>query len=117
MSCPDHITPEAYEWAEIFMDAHRGVEGDRELLALAFMELRPAPAGQFGLTMRQAEILAFLRCHKSPTGQGPTFEEIQIGCGLSSKSVVARAVQGLERRGFVRRMKNAHRSIALVGAA
>lgn len=100
--------------AGALIDAHPQVTDTRTLVALAFMERRSVLDEQFGLSPMQADVLGFLRGFQSPTGQGPTFEEIKEGCGLSSKSLVACAIDGLEQRGFVRRLKGRHRSIALV---
>jgi len=114
MSCPDHITPEAYEWAEIFMDAHRGVEDDRELLALAFMDLRPNSAG---LTQKQVAVINFIEGSISKHGFSPTYEEIAEGVGFRHKGRVCTIVDQLEERGLVRRLPHRARSIALVGRA
>ncbi len=117
MSCPNHITPEAYEWAEIFMDAHRGVEDDRELLALAFMELQQkAQPLAVGLTKKQTEALRFIKQYRSNFGVSPTYREIAARFDIHV-SGVHDLVKDLRERGCITMMPGRARSIALVGAA
>lgn len=108
------ITPEAREWAEIFMDAHRAVEDDRELLALAFMELRAAPV-RAGLTATQAKVLSFIEGYQAANRSAPSFADIQEAMGLGSKSTVHRLVHSLAERGAISLLHNRGRSIALIG--
>ena len=116
MTLPDHITPEAYEWAEIFMDAHRGVEDDRELLALAFIALRGRPV-KAGLTVQQAAALSFIEDYQAKHQASPSYSEIQLALGYSSKSGVHRLVHSLADRGAISLLRDRSRSIALVGRA
>jgi DNA-binding MarR family transcriptional regulator len=115
MSRPDHISDEAYEWAEIFMDAHRGVEDDRELLALAFMDLRRVTS--VGLTRPQIAVANFLSARQRQGEPAPSHEEIAAAVGLCSKSAVNRIVHQLQERGVVTFIPHKSRSIALVGRA
>lgn len=116
MSKPDHISDEAYEWAEIFMDAHRGVEDDRELLALAYQELRGRP-DMVGLTRLQAGVLDFVQGFVATHGYSPSFRDIARGCGLSSASGAHRVVHALCDKGLLNMMPGQTRGIALAGRA
>jgi DNA-binding MarR family transcriptional regulator len=117
MTLPENITPEAYEWAEIFMDAHRGVEDDRELLALAFMELsRTQERAGAGLTKKQADAYQFICAYHAANGCPPSYREIgeRFGVGLGR---VHDLVNDLVERGCITMMPGRARSIALVGRA
>ncbi|WPY93181.1 hypothetical protein T8T21_08575 [Limimaricola variabilis] len=67
-----------------------------------------------GLTPRQKQALDFIRSELTLKGVPPTYEEIREALGLSSKSGVARLIDGLSSRGFITSRKGAMRSIALV---
>lgn len=74
-----------------------------------------AATSKFGLTPKQDECLRFIAQYIKDTGGiSPSFEEIRIALNVESKSSVARLVGGLEVRGFIRRIPNATRSLALV---
>ncbi|WP_375597599.1 LexA family protein [Devosia sp. Naph2] len=117
MNKPDHISDEAYEWAEIFMDAHRGVEDDRELLALAFMELQQkTQPTAVGLTKKQTETLRFIKQYRSIHGLSPTYREIAARFDIHV-SGVHDLVKDLQERGYITMMPHRARSIALVVGA
>lgn len=66
-----------------------------------------------GLTQRQRDLLAFLHSEEVK-GRTPCFREIASALGLQSKSSIARLVEGLEMRGYIRRLHNCPRSIEVV---
>lgn len=67
------------------------------------------------LTPRQAEALAFIRrFQEAQPGVAPTFSEIADGLGLASRSSASRLLDGLEERGFIRRLPNRARCIEIV---
>lgn len=116
MTPPNHITPEAFEWAEIFMDTHRGVDDDRELLALAFMELQRKAAPAAGLTKKQADALQFIKVYRSNFGVSPSYREIAHRFDISLGRVHD-LITDLVERGCITMMPHRARSIALVGRA
>lgn len=68
----------------------------------------------YGLTKRQADLLAFLRQHQAAHGYGPSFDEMMVALGLASKSGIFRLLGGLENRGLIRRQPNRARSVLLI---
>jgi repressor LexA len=67
-----------------------------------------------GLTQTQFKCLNFIRAHVAAHGFSPTYDEIRIQLRLSSTSIVARMVDALEERGYLRRAKSGVRSIQLI---
>jgi SOS-response transcriptional repressor LexA len=74
-------------------------------------QMSPRPAG--GVTGRQRDVLEFIRAYHSKHGITPSYGEIMNGVGLASKAGVNRLVVALEERGFITRLPNRARSIAL----
>jgi len=70
------------------------------------------------LTKRQADVLAFITDYISDNGGiSPTYEEVRVGLGLNSKSMVMRDVEALVARGRLRHAAGCWRSLALVTPA
>lgn len=63
-----------------------------------------------GLTRRQHDLLNILR----RSNAAPSYEEMRVALGISSKSGVHRLLVALEERGFVRRIKNRARAVELI---
>lgn len=76
-------------------------------------QLGQKPTG--GLTIRQGEVLNFIRAYHAERGFAPSFAEIAEGVGLGSKSGVSRIVDGLVERGYIGRMAHQARSIVVLG--
>lgn len=70
-----------------------------------------------GLTRRQRDLLVFIAAHTDRHGEAPTYDEMRVGLGFSSKSPVARLVDGLVERGYLTRLRNRSRSLAITPAA
>lgn len=66
------------------------------------------------LTHRQMEYLDFIVNFEQDHGYPPKIEEIQRHFGLSAPSSVHEKLTELQREGFIRRHKNAHRGIEIV---
>lgn len=66
------------------------------------------------LTIKQAQLLAFIEGRIEETGVAPSFEEMKDHLGLAAKSGVHRLICGLEERGSIRRLRNRARAIELV---
>ncbi|AHK44713.1 MarR family transcriptional regulator [Ensifer sp. T173] len=85
---------------------------------IASRTTRRATRQPLGLTLRQNELLRFIRCYSADKGGvSPTFDEMKDHLGLSSKSGISRMVAAMEERGVIRRLKNRARAIVVVEVA
>ena len=66
------------------------------------------------LTVRQRDLLDFLKTYIEREGVAPSFDEMQAGLGLASKSGVHRLVDALVERGCIKRIKNRARAIEII---
>ncbi len=66
------------------------------------------------LSPKQQKILQFIRDFVREKEYPPSIRDIQIGCGISSTSVVDYNLKALERRGFIRRDREISRAIELL---
>jgi repressor LexA len=66
------------------------------------------------LSPRQQKILAFIRRFIDEKEYPPSIRDIQIGCGISSTSVVDYNLKALERMGHIRRDREVSRAIELL---
>lgn len=64
---------------------------------------------------KRTRILEFIKEFIYEKGYAPTITEIQVSCGISSKSVVEYHLKALEREGFIRRDAEISRSIEVSG--
>ena len=67
----------------------------------------------YGLTLRQKELLDFIRATIAANGSPPSYREMQMHSGLNSLSGVSRLVNALAERGHIAFMRNGKRSITL----
>jgi repressor LexA len=74
-----------------------------------------APGLYVGLTVKQAELLSFIR-YQQMHGKTPSFEEMRLAIGVASKSGIHRLVAALEERGYVQRLHGRARSIVAADA-
>lgn len=81
---------------------------------MAGAQMHMALAPQYGLTPRERDCLAAICDYVSRTGTAPAYSELGALLGLSSKSGVYRLVEGLEQRGWIRKLRNKARSIEIV---
>ena len=73
-----------------------------------------APIRAVGLTSRQRDLFDFIRSYSTEHGVSPSYDEMWDAIGLASKSRVHDLVVALEERGFIRRLPNRVRSIAIL---
>jgi repressor LexA len=67
-----------------------------------------------GITRRMHDLLELLQ-HRHAAGEPvPSYEEMAAGLGLKVKSGIHRLVEGLEERGFLRRIPHRARCLELV---
>lgn len=69
----------------------------------------------YGVTSRQRDLLAFIRSRIESDGVAPSFDEMCVHVGVSSKSGIHRMLSALEERGLIVRLPNRARAIALTG--
>lgn len=68
-----------------------------------------------GLSTKQESILQFMREFIGEHDYPPSIRDIQIGCNISSTSVVDYNLKALERMGHIRRDREVSRAIELLG--
>ena len=67
------------------------------------------------MTQRQVDLLEFLTAYIiEHNGRVPSFAEMMKALGLTSKSSIARLLDGLEQRGHIQRIRRANRAIKLL---
>jgi len=67
----------------------------------------------YSLTQKQKDALDFITGYIGEFGKGPSFDEIKDGLGIRSKSGVHRLVSALVERGYLVRIPNRARALAL----
>src|SRR6185436_9220348 len=70
---------------------------------------------QKSLSSKQQSILRFIRDFLREKDYPPSIRDIQLGCDISSTSVVDYNLKALERLGHIRRDREVSRAIELVG--
>lgn len=71
-----------------------------------------APGEYSGLTIKQAELLSFLR-ERDAAGNTPSAQEMTDSLNLSSKSGTHRLLVSLEEKGYIRRTPSRARDIVV----
>ena len=66
------------------------------------------------LTDKQSKLLDYLTEVLNKNRVSPSFEEIRVSLGMSSKSGVHRLINSLEERGFIKRLHNKARAIKIL---
>lgn len=79
-------------------------------------QMHMALAPQYGLTSRERECLDVIQAHIARYRSSPSYDDLAVGLGLTSKSSIHRLVSGLEKRGHIVRQFGSKRSIALVSS-
>jgi len=69
------------------------------------------------LTKKQDEVYSFIRGYMEKNNRSPYIREIQEGCGIFSYKGAIDKLLALERKGYIRRKLNKHRSIMLSNKA
>lgn len=75
--------------------------------------MKRAPGSYAGLTVRQADLLSYLR-HEEKAGRSPSYLEMQAALQLSSRSNVNRLVVSLCERGYIERIPHKPRSLRVL---
>ena len=69
---------------------------------------------KYGTTKRQADCLVFCKQFIADNGISPTNDEIIEALGLRARSGAVRLLDGLEKRGHIKKMRGRTRSITIV---
>ncbi|MBR0191161.1 MAG: hypothetical protein IJQ31_03745 [Thermoguttaceae bacterium] len=72
---------------------------------------------RISLTVRQREVLEFIRKCFRKRGYGPTVRELAKGIGIHSPNGVMGHLDALQRKGYIKRQANLSRSIILMESA
>jgi len=67
------------------------------------------------LTHTQEKVLDFLKAYLVQWGYPPSYREVQEGLGFANVCSVQYALDGLERRGYIKRKPHSPRAIQLIG--
>lgn len=70
-----------------------------------------------GLTPKQRQLYDFIAARVAERGVPPSFEEMRVAGGLSSKSGVYRIIDQLQARGYVKRRPSRARALELITPA
>lgn len=81
---------------------------------MAGAQMHMALAPRYGLTARERDCLNAIEGYVMRHARAPSLTDLGALLGLSSKSGVYRLVEGLEQRGWVRKLPNRARSIEIV---
>ncbi|MBU0555551.1 MAG: transcriptional repressor LexA [Alphaproteobacteria bacterium] len=66
------------------------------------------------LTVKQQQLLSYIKQHLDQGGVSPSFEEMKEALDLKSKSGIHRLISALEERGFIRRLPNRARALEIL---
>ncbi len=81
------------------------VEADRRGLGIAMDKIK--------LTTKQAQVFVFIKDHMGKNKHAPYIREIQQACGIVSYKSAVDKLLALEKKGYIKRTLNKHRSIEL----
>ena len=70
----------------------------------------------YNLTERQLQVYNYIKAYMREYEQSPYVREIQEACGINSYKVALDRLSSLEKKGYIKRRLNKHRSIILKSA-
>ena len=70
---------------------------------------------QYNLTQKQLNVYNYVKEYIDKNNKSPYVREIQEACGINSYKIALDRLSALEKKGYIRRRLNKHRSIALNG--
>lgn len=65
------------------------------------------------LTKKQKNVYDYIRSYMEKNSVSPYIREIQEGCGIRCYKTAVDKLIALEKKGYIRRVMNKHRSIAI----
>ena len=69
---------------------------------------------RLSLTKKQKAVFDFIKRHMEQKKEAPYIREIQQGCGITSYKSAVDKLLALEKKGYIKRALNKHRSIKIV---
>ena len=67
----------------------------------------------YNLTQKQLEVYNYVTGYMKKNNKSPYIREIQEACGINSYKVILDRLSALEKKGYIHRHFNKHRSIVL----
>jgi repressor LexA len=67
----------------------------------------------YNLTQKQLDVYRYVRGYIHRYNRSPYIREIQEACGINSYKIALDRLSSLEKKGYIRRHLNKHRSIEL----
>lgn len=67
------------------------------------------------LTKKQKDVYDYIRSYMGKNSVAPYIREIQEGCNIRCYKTAVDKLLALEKKGYIRRVLNKHRSIAMLG--
>ncbi len=71
---------------------------------------------EYRLTQKQLAVYTCIKKYIRENNKSPYIREIQEACGINSYKVILDRLSALEKKGYIQRRLNKHRSIALSNA-
>lgn len=69
--------------------------------------------GKYELTRKQKDVYDYIRSYMDKYAVSPYIREIQNGCGIVNYKSAVDKLLALEKKGYIKRVMNKHRSIVL----
>ena len=68
---------------------------------------------KFNLTKKQLELFNFIKKYIDENNMSPSYEEMRVGTGVSSKGLIFVKIKQLEERGRIEKLPGKNRSIII----
>ena len=68
---------------------------------------------KFNLTKKQLELFNFIKKYIDENNIAPSYEEMKIGTGVSSKCLILTKINQLQERGWIEKLPGKNRSIVI----
>jgi len=68
---------------------------------------------KFNLTKKQLELFNFIKKYIDEKNIAPSYEEMKIGTGVSSKCLIFTKINQLQERGWIEKLPGKNRSIVI----
>lgn len=68
---------------------------------------------KYGITKKQLKLFNFIKKYIDENNMAPSYEEMKIGTGVSSKCLIFVKVNQLQERGWIEKLPGKNRSIVI----
>jgi repressor LexA len=69
---------------------------------------------KFNITKKQMDLFNFIKKYVDENNMAPSYEEMKIGTGVSSKCLIFVKIKQLQERGWITRLPGKNRSITII---